>query len=194
MNRMRLRIADSKVTRLVGAILESRRPGGGSVPSDGRSGRPRWDDFAVACQYRARRDRGTVRAMDIPTSKTQGRHQKSTEWWPRGVHALMIAQPVAVCTYLCATRMTLWFWSQVRRKMPSRKRPRWQNTCAETTGPRVVVGKDEDHVHDGRVRVPRIPLRHATGTNATAYGPRIEIPKTKTSDLRRQGQATDRSR
>ena len=49
--------------------------------------------------------------------------------------------------------------------------------------PRIVTGKDEGHGVDGRVRVSRIPLS-MRWDKRYGYGPRVEIPKAKAADLR----------
>ena len=176
-------VADRRVTRLVGQFLKA-----GVLAEDQflrtDDGTPQGGIISpllaniVLSAIEERYERWTCQRQ------THGGHQKDG-MGPRGVHALMIAQPVPVRSYLCATRMTLWFWSQVRRRMPSRKRPRWQKTFAGRPGSSCRRKKTKvTSMTDG---FEFLGFRFGTHWDKRyGFGPRIQIPKAKASDLRRK--------
>ena len=94
----------------------------------------------------------------------------------------MIAQPVAVRSYPCATLMTLWFWSRYKGGCHCGK-IRVGGILSPDYRARIVIGKDK--VTSMTEGFEFLGFRFGMRWDKRyGYFPRVQIPKAKAGDLR----------
>ena len=181
MNRLRARVGDRRVTRLVGQFLKA-----GVLAEDQflrtDDGTPQGGIISpllsniVLSAIEERYERWAYHRTKLyPVAKAMGLRRQEA----RGTGS----ESRSLCVSTRALRRRL-YPAGVRHKGG---RPggeiRSGRLPARDHRPGVVAGKDEGHGLDGRIRVPRIPLR-CDWNKCYGFGTRVEVPKAKAADLR----------